>query len=157
MSGIGAVERFVAQGKVGNDVAFDHGFQQRPLKPGRVAQMAARDPVNIEADPRQHIAAKCLRHPETFAYPRRQTELRPNRTVGQSVQELLDQSEALLDLADADPDAGVDVAALEDGNIEGELTVRPVSRDLARVEGAAAGTPDVAASAKLPCQRGAQD
>src|SRR4051794_23199174 len=87
----------------------------------------------------------------------RQTELHPDRTVGQSVQDLLDQSEALLDLADTDPDAGVDVAALEDGNVEGQLVVRPVSRDPARVEGAAAGTPDVTAGAKLPCQRGAQD
>src|SRR4029077_16966256 len=108
-------------------------------------------------DPRQHIAAKCLRHPETFAYPRRQTELRPNRTAGQSIQDPLDQPEALLDLADTDPDAGVDVAALEDGNVEGELIVRPIPWDLARVEGAGAGTPDGAARAKLPCHVRAQD
>src|SRR6187200_2601023 len=48
MAGIGAVERFVAQGEVGDDVALDHGFQQRPLKPGWVAQVAAGDAVTCQ-------------------------------------------------------------------------------------------------------------
>jgi hypothetical protein len=43
MPRIGAVERLVAEREVGNDVAFDRDLQQRPLKPGRIAQMAAGD------------------------------------------------------------------------------------------------------------------
>ena len=33
VSGIGAVERFVAEREVGDDVALDRGFEQRPLEP----------------------------------------------------------------------------------------------------------------------------
>ncbi len=34
---IGAVERLITEWKVGHDIAFDRGLQQRPLKPGWVA------------------------------------------------------------------------------------------------------------------------
>ena len=57
--GIGAVERFVAEREVGDDVALDRGFQQRPLKPGRVAQMATRDAA------RRRAAARPARRRET--------------------------------------------------------------------------------------------
>src|ERR1700733_2855680 len=40
VSGIRAIERFVADRKIGDDVALDCGFQQRPLEPGRIAQVA---------------------------------------------------------------------------------------------------------------------
>src|SRR5215469_7098161 len=61
LSRIGAVERFVAEGEVGDDVAFDRRLQQRPLEPGRVARMAALDPaVGIEAQPSHDLAAKAF-------------------------------------------------------------------------------------------------
>ena len=61
MPRIGAVERFVAEREIRDDVALDHGFEQRPLEPGRVAQMAALDStVRTEPEPAQDIAAKAL-------------------------------------------------------------------------------------------------
>ena len=56
---IGAVERFVAERKVGDDVAFDRSFKQRPLKPGGIAQVAARDAV-VEPQPDEHVASETL-------------------------------------------------------------------------------------------------
>ena len=50
---IRAVERFVAQREVGDDVAFDGGFEQRPLKPGWIAQVAARDLAARRSAPRR--------------------------------------------------------------------------------------------------------
>jgi hypothetical protein len=44
---IGTIERFVAKREVGDDVALDCGFQERPLKPRRVPQMAPVDPAVI--------------------------------------------------------------------------------------------------------------
>ena len=67
---IGAVERLVAEREVGDDVALDRRFQQRPLEPGRIAQMAAVDasrrrrsaatPAHRRGTPRP---AQCLRRP----------------------------------------------------------------------------------------------
>jgi hypothetical protein len=59
MTGIGTVERFVAEREVGDDIVHDRNFQQRPLKPGRVAQVATPDPaVFVDVHPYQDIAAK---------------------------------------------------------------------------------------------------
>src|SRR5262249_23471509 len=80
-----------------------------------------------------------------------------NRACRQTSQDLIDQSEALLDLANAHPDAGVDVTGLEHGNLEIEPIVGRIAGHLARIEGAAAGTPDVTAGAKLPRQLATQD
>src|SRR5215470_4317006 len=55
---IGAVERFIAEREVSNDVAFDRGFEQRPLKPRRIAQMTALDTHSFESHPDQHVATK---------------------------------------------------------------------------------------------------
>ena len=58
---IGTVERFVAEREVSDDVALDCGFQERPLKPRRVPQMAPFDPaVTGEPDPNQYVTAKAL-------------------------------------------------------------------------------------------------
>src|SRR4029077_16970603 len=43
MPRIRAVERLVAEREVSDDVAVNGGFQQRPLKPRRIAHVAARD------------------------------------------------------------------------------------------------------------------
>src|SRR6185295_9577280 len=63
---IGAVERLVAERAVGDDVALDRGLQQRPLEPGRIAQMAARDPAAVEPQPDQDVAAESLVQPQAF-------------------------------------------------------------------------------------------
>src|SRR5947207_12627122 len=43
MTRVRTIERLVAQGKVGDDVALDGGLEHRPLEPRGVAQMAALD------------------------------------------------------------------------------------------------------------------
>ena len=58
---IGAIERFVAEREVGDDVALDRRLQQRPLEPRGVAQMAARDGAVVrEPHMREDVAAKAL-------------------------------------------------------------------------------------------------
>ena len=61
MTGIGAVEGFVAQGEIGDDVALDGGLQQRPLEPRGIAQVTTSDPaISAEADPSQDVAAEAF-------------------------------------------------------------------------------------------------
>src|SRR5215472_15010467 len=56
---IGAVERFVAQRKISNDVVLDRRLEQRPLKPRGIADVTARyRPVGGKAYPYQHIASE---------------------------------------------------------------------------------------------------
>src|SRR5450756_1692304 len=57
---IGAIEGFVAEREVGDDIAFDCRLQQWPLKPRRVAQVASFDPTIPHAEPNQNVAAKPL-------------------------------------------------------------------------------------------------
>ncbi len=82
--------------------------------------MAARDAVAVEPHPDEHVAAERLDQPEPFAARARAVDGNPDRAVRQPLQDLLDQREALLDLADADPDAGIDVAGLEHRHFEVE-------------------------------------
>src|SRR5438876_3016896 len=63
-------------------------------------------------------------------------------TLRQSVKNLLDQSEALLDLADTQPDARVDIAGCQNGNGKVELVVGCIAGSFSRVEVAAAGAAD---------------
>src|SRR5262245_59102732 len=101
VTGIRAVERFVAQWEVRDDIALDRSFQQRPLKPGRIAQVTTRDPAAFESHPYQHITAKRFRHSETFAHLAIGIDRDPHRACGQTSQDLIYQGEALLDLPDA--------------------------------------------------------
>ena len=62
---------------------------------------------------------------------------------------LFDELLALLDLMDAQPDAGIDVAGLQDRHFEVELAIGCVARPLARIEGAAAATSDIPPGTEL--------
>ena len=66
---------------------------------------------------------------------------RPSRSV--------DQREALLDFADADPDPRIDVAGIQHRHLERQRVVRCVSRASARIEISARRAPDIAAGAEL--------
>jgi len=114
--------------------------------------VTARDAAAFESHPDQYIAAERFRHPKPFAHRVTRIDRDPNRACGQTSQDLIDQGEALLDLANAHPDAGVDVTGLEHRNLEIEPIVGRIAGHLARIEGAAAGTPDITAGAELPCQ-----
>src|SRR5262245_8196189 len=79
---IGAIERLVAEREVGDDVALDHHFQQRPLEPGRVAQMAAHDALAIEPQPGEHIAAERFGEAHYFARLACRLDLGSNGYIG---------------------------------------------------------------------------
>ncbi len=154
---VGAVERFVAEREVGDDVALDRRLQQRPLEPRRIAQVAALDrAVGVEPQPDQDVAAERL---PTSAMPSRPRPARQRRAGsrpgGQPLEDLLDQRQALLDLADADPHPRVDVAVARAPAPRSELVVGRIARGPARIEGAARGAADVAAGAESPRQLGA--
>jgi hypothetical protein len=57
---IGTVERLVAERKIRNDIVLNDSLEQRPLKPGGIAQMASFDPAIAQAEPDQNVAAKSL-------------------------------------------------------------------------------------------------
>src|SRR5690606_37611420 len=133
----------------GDDVAFDRRLQQRPLEPGRIAQMAARDPAaSPQPQPDQDIAAKALDEGQSFALSAG-AGVDANRPAGQAVENLLDQREALLDLADADPDAGIHVALRADRHLEAQRVVRRIGEHLPRIESAARRTADIPARTEL--------
>src|SRR5450755_3262273 len=146
MAGVGAVERLVAQGKVGDDVAFDGGLEDGPLKPRGIAQMATLDvAVGSCSEPHQHVAAKTFDQRYSFARARRSQRgerftYRPRRKLAQ---DLIDQRQALLDFADADPDAGIDIALFPHRNLEPQRIVGRVARYAPRIEAAPGGAADV--------------
>src|SRR5262249_53504038 len=120
VTGIGAVERFVAEGKIGDDVALDGGFQERPLEPGRVAQMTAPHATILQANPGQHVTAEAFDKPQAFSRSRRGIDLGEEGAGGQVPNDLLDEAQALLHLTDAQPDAGIHIAVPEHQNVEFE-------------------------------------
>ena len=109
--------------------------------------LAARD-----AQPHQHVAAERLDQRHALAGPRGVFHERTRLAGGQPVQQLLDQRQALLDLLDADPDAGVDVALGQHRHVEAQRVVRRIARPPPRVEVAAGGAADIAAGAEAARQ-----
>src|SRR5882724_357952 len=91
--GIGAVERFVAEREIGDDVALDHRLEQRPLEPGRVAEMAAEHAAIVaQPDRGEDVAPESLDDPKAFAGPGRHHDA--NRSARQ-IAEDSEQPEAL--------------------------------------------------------------
>ena len=68
--------------------------------------------------------------------------------VGQPLENLIDQLQALLDLADADPHPRIDVAVVAHRHLELKLVIGRIGHCLARIEGAARGASDIAAGAE---------
>jgi len=68
MTGIGTVERLIAKRKISDDIVLDRNFQQRPLKPRRVAQVTACNPaLSVDVYPYQNIATEPFAECESFA------------------------------------------------------------------------------------------
>src|SRR5579859_7738804 len=157
---IGAIERLVAKRKVSDDVALDHGFEQRPLEAGRVAQVAALDTaVEPGLDPDQHVAAEALDQRHTFAYVchRLHGQSFANRPGRKLLQDLVDDRHALLDLPNANPDAGVHVTLIANRHFELQLIVRWISWHASRVERAPRSPPDETPGPELPRKLRRQD
>ncbi len=68
-----------------------------------------------------------------------------------------DQSERLLDLLDANPDAGIDIAFRAGRDFEGEFRIRRIGSCAARVEAASGCPADEAAAAILACEIGGEN
>ena len=91
MPRIGAVEGFVAQWEVGDDVVLDDRFEQRPLEPRRVAQPAMSDADgSIQPHPAENISAEAFDERKPLAGAAR--ERRAQRTGGQAVEKLITAS-----------------------------------------------------------------
>src|SRR5262245_59329037 len=100
MPRIRAVEALVAEREVADDVAFNRRLQPRPLKPGWIAQMAARNPpFGPEFRPYEHIAAKAFDKRQSLA--RARGRLHTQRSVGKVIEHPLDDRYALLGFANA--------------------------------------------------------
>src|SRR5260221_11485005 len=89
MAGIRAVERFIAEREVGDDVAFDRRLEQRPLKPRGVAQMAAFHAARgADPDPRKNIAAEAFNHRYALSGGRGGRGGKVDRAEGQPADEM---------------------------------------------------------------------
>src|SRR5437667_4327482 len=120
--------------------------------------MTAHDAVAVDPRPCQHIATEPFNKPKTFGDLAAGTiDGDPDRAIRQALQNLLDEREALLDLADTDPHARIDVAGRKHRHLEVEPVVGRVAEGLARIEGPAAGASDIAAGAELSRQLAAQN
>src|SRR4051812_4544922 len=107
--------------------------------------MAARDAAGRDAHPDEHIAAEALHQRHAFAGTR--GRLGADRAFRETAENLFDQPQTLLDLLDADPDTGVDVALVPHRNLEGELVVGRVAGCPARVKITTGRAADMAAGA----------
>src|SRR3954454_23911925 len=87
---VGTVERFVAEREIRDDVVLDHSLQQRPLKPGGIAQVASLDPTVPQAQPNQHVAAESLDHGHGFARLGIMPNVYSRRPLGKPDQYLVD-------------------------------------------------------------------
>src|SRR4051794_13681721 len=148
------VERFVAEREIRDDVVLDDSLQQRPLKPGRIAQVASLDLTVPQAEPNQNVAAEPLDDSHAFARLRTMPNVYSRRPPGKPVQYLVDQCKGLLDLAYANPDARIDIALVQHGHLKAQAIVGRVGEGAARIEGASGRPADVAAGGILPGQCG---
>ncbi len=102
------------------------------------------------------------RNPSITARPSRGAldlglHLDPQRTFGQLGENLIDQGERLLDLFDANPDAGIDIAFRAGRDFEGKVRIRRIGKSAARVEGSSGCAADETAAAILAREIGAQN
>src|SRR5262249_53447815 len=124
---IGAVERFVAEREIGDDVALDDRFQQRPLEPGRIAQVTARDvAVVVEPQPDENVAAEPFDDRHAFTAATRDVDAR--WTLRRLRHDLLDERKRLFHLANANPDPRIDVALVTQRHLERKAIVRPIGK-----------------------------
>ena len=113
-------------------------------------------PTSETAHPGQDIAAETFDDRHALAAARRDRPLQ-RTPPGMASRICSIRGKALLDFADADPDAGVDVARTEYGNGKIEPIVGRVTGSFPCIEIASAGTADISGRSKLPGEFGAND
>src|SRR5262249_31694698 len=113
-------ERFVAEGKVSNDVSLDRRLQHWPLKPRGISQVTPGDgAIRGDPEPNEHIAAESFDQGGAFGRSVvERSRFDTERAWRQLVENLKDDGDALLDLANSNPDARVYIAFVEHGDLE---------------------------------------
>ena len=114
--------------------------------------MAALDvAVGAYPEPYEDVAAKPLDDRHSFARICRSQRPWPliDRPRRKLAQDLLYQRQALLDFADADPDAGIDIAFLPQRRFELQRIVRRISWRASRIEASTRGAADITSAAEL--------
>ena len=144
---VGAVEGFVAQREVGDDVAFDRRLQQRPLEPGGIARVAAGDPpVRAEAHATRR---RSPRNASTSATPSpRRDGRRRRRAIGPAAggRASARSARGFARPRRCAPAARASTSpSIEHRHLEVEPVVGRIGEIAARVEGAARGAADEAA------------
>src|SRR6516164_301455 len=157
MARIRAIERFIAEREIRDDIALDGDLKQRPLKPRRITQMTARDMTRLKPQRNQHVAAKALDQRQAFAVSVGSVERSGDRPLRQALEHLLNQCKALLDFTDANPDARIDVARGEHGNGEIEPRIWRIAGRFARVKISTAGASDKSWRAETARQRAVEN
>ena len=156
---VGAVEGFVAQREIGDDVAFDRRLQQRPLEPGRIAQMAAATGRPARAAARRERRRETFDQRHAFAArlggwigidADRAPPGSPSRICSMSARLCSTSSMRTHTRASTSP-------SWRTGTSKSSSRIGRIARRLARIEGAARGAADVAAGAVLAGQLGASE
>src|SRR5258708_7451739 len=114
--------------------------------------MAALDlAVSAGSHPHQHVTTKTLdqRHPFARLCGSQRPQRIGDRSGWELLAKLIDQRHALLDLADTNPDASVDIPFLAHGRFELQRIVRWIARSASRVEASPRGAADIAAATVL--------
>ena len=111
--------------------------------------MAARDAaIRIDAHPRKHVPAEAFNQRKTLSDLPGLIERAARLACGQPLDDLIDEAQALLDLVNAQPDAGIHITVLAQRHLKGELVIGRIGKRLARVEGAARGPADITPGAE---------
>src|SRR5580704_8556377 len=110
--------------------------------------MATRDPSRIlEPQPDENVAPESFNESHAFAGMRR--KVRSRGPAGNPSEDLFHQQERLFHFANADPDAGVDVALFENRHLEAELVIRRIGKCPACIECAPRRAADIASGTEL--------
>ena len=156
MPRIGAVERFIAEREVGDDIALDSGFEKRPLEPRRVAQMAARDAAVFDAQRSHHIAAETFGKAQSFAGAAATSAVAIDpsgrRAMIWSISARLCSTSRMRIQTRA-----LTSPCRQHRNVKIERIIGRIAGRFPRVEIAAAGAPDIAGRAELSRKFGAHD
>ena len=93
--------------------------------------MAALDqPILPDAHCNEHVAAEGLDQGEPLSHAARLGTIRVQLALGQPFENLIDQLQTLLDLADADPHPCIDVAVVAHRRIELKLVIGRIGHAL---------------------------
>src|ERR1700690_1318880 len=104
----------------------------------------------------EDIASKSLDQRMALAFPTARGDFGARRAARQAGENLIEDFEALFDLADANPDPRVNIAPREQWNLESQFVVGRIGEGAPRVEVAPRCAADIAAAAVFDGERGAQ-